>query len=217
MKNSAKKFISTGFIFLITFAVFTILVHTVDQQTIPSINKKVGFATINVWFHNLTGVNFALYNITDWLSIVPLAVCLIHGLAGFTQLITRKNIFKVDSYILISGVYYATVVLFFMLFEIFPVNYRPILINGACEASYPSSTTLLVLTVMPAFIFNLRMKSSNRTIRILTTIFTVFMLIARLFSGVHWLTDIVGGILLSAGLFYIYKGTILIYDNKQTP
>ena len=216
MISTAKKSIITGFTFLITFVIFTLFVQTIDLQITPSTNTYIGFFTINIWFHNFTGVNMSLYDLTDWLSIIPLTVCLFHGMQGLCQLITRKNIFKVDGHILISGIYYVVVILCFVIFETFPVNYRPVLINGVCEASYPSSTTLLVLTVMPAFIFKLRIESTSKIIPAIATAYTVVMVTARLFSGVHWLTDIIGGILLSAGLFYIYKGAILIYDYKQT-
>ena len=35
--------------------------------------------------------------------------------------------------------------------------------------------------------------------------FSAFMVIGRLISGVHWATDIIGSILLSAGLFMLYR------------
>lgn len=215
MKNTAKKSIITGFTFLIAFTIFTLLVQTIDLHIAPATGKHIGFSTINIWFHNFTGVNMYLYDLTDWLSLIPLTICLFHGMQGLRQLITRKNIFKVDGHILISGIYYVVIIRLFFLFEAFPINYRPILINGICEASYPSSTTLLVLTVMPAFIFKLHRNSSSKIISAAATAFTIFMVIARLISGVHWLTDIIGGASLSTSLFYIYKGAILIYDYKQ--
>ena len=104
MISTAKKSIITGFIFLITFVIFTLFVQTIDLQITPSTNTYIGFSTINIWFHNFTGVNMSLYDLTDWLSIIPLTVCLFHGMQGLCQLITRKNIFKVDGHILISGI-----------------------------------------------------------------------------------------------------------------
>jgi undecaprenyl-diphosphatase len=41
------------------------------------------------------------------------------------------------------------------------------------------------------------------------------MVAGRLISGVHWLTDIIGAILLSVGSFYIYKGIVLMNDDKN--
>ena len=42
--------------------------------------------------------------------------------------------------------------------------------------------------------------------------FTAFMVVGRLISGVHWLSDIIGSILLSAGLVLLYAG----YQNRLT-
>ena len=100
-----------------------------------------------------------------------------------------------------------------------PINYRPILINGFMEASYPSSTTLLVLSVMPTLVFQAerRLKSCKlkKLVFVVTVIFSVFMVIGRLMSGVHWVTDIIGSVFLSAGLFYIYKAVVLWISAKS--
>ena len=96
-----------------------------------------------------------------------------------------------------------------MIFEIYPINYRPILIQGVMEASYPSSTTLLVLCVMPTLVEQTNGRIGNvkvkRIIRNISIVFSAFMVMGRLISGVHWFTDIIGAVLLSAGMFMIYK------------
>ena len=100
----------------------------------------------------------------------------------------------------------------YLVFEMIPINYRPILIEGILEASYPSSTTLLVLSVMPTLRFQVqrRMKHAGmkKCIRLFTIIFSAFMVVGRMVSGVHWFTDIVGAVLLSTGLFLIYKAVV---------
>ena len=124
-----------------------------------------------------------------------------------------------DYDILVLGIYYIVVILGYLIFEMIPINYRPILIEGFLEASYPSSTTLLVLSVMPTLRFQVNRRRNNsvikRVVSICTILFSIFMVIGRLIAGVHWFTDIVGGILLSTGLFYIYKAVVLSKDNEK--
>ena len=131
---------------------------------------------------------------------------------GFVQLIKRKSFLKVDYSILVLGGFYIIVMAVYILFEILVINYRPVLINGYLEASYPSSTTMLVLCVMPTAIkqFNSRIKHDilKRCVSFLIVAFIAFMVIGRLISGVHWFTDIVGGALLSFGLVMIYHSVI---------
>ena len=127
---------------------------------------------------------------------------------------------KVDCDIIVLGIYYILVIIGYAVFEIIPINYRPILINGIMEASYPSSTTLLVLSIMPTLVeqMNRRLKSTSakRIICVLTIAFSAFMVIGRLISGVHWFTDIIGGVFLSAGLFCIYKAFVLLCEKKKS-
>ena len=211
--KSAGKLILSGSVILTVFAVWTLLIQAVDVRPVGVNGTSVGFATLNSGFHSLTGVDMRLYNITDWLGLVPVAVCMLFGLVGLLQLIKRKSLLKVDYYIIISGIYYIFVIAGYLIFEMIPINYRPILINGIAEASYPSSTTLLVLSVMPTLVFltQRRIKSGSvRTIiRAATMLFSCFMVLGRLISGVHWLTDIIGSVLLSVGVFYVYKGVTL--------
>ena len=201
-----------GILLLVGFAVWTFLIQTVDVQSIGPNGSSVGFAALNGWFHQLTGVHWMLYTLTDWLGLVPICVCLIFAGAGFVQLVQRRSLFKVDLDIIMLGAYYVLVIFGYLLFEMVPINYRPVLIEGFLEASYPSSTTLLVLSVMPTLYFQaqrrLNPNALRQTILIFSVLFSVFMVLGRLVSGVHWLTDIVGAVLLSSGIFLIYKASV---------
>ena len=178
-----------GLLLLAAFVIWTILVMTVDVKAIGPEGSAVGLATLNDWFHQLTGVRMDLYTITDWLGLVPVAVCIGFGFMGLAQWIKRHSLRQVDGDIILLGVYFVIVIAGYLLFEIIPINYRPILIEGRLEASYPSSTTLLVLSVMPALVFQMQQRAKYRGLRVavimLTVTFTVFMVAGRLFAGVH--------------------------------
>ena len=214
MNKSEKKSLLMGSISLAMFAVWTVLILTVDVQPLGQNGTSIGFATFNCWFHHFTGVNMAIYTITDWMGLVPVVICLIFAGIGLVQLIKRRSIFRVDADIMILGVYFVIVFLAYAIFEIIPINYRPILIEGRMEASYPSSTTLLVLSVMPALVEQIKRRLSGIRVKQIITIaaiaFSVFMVTGRLISGVHWFTDIVGGELLSAGLLMLYKAAVML-------
>lgn len=207
-----KKLLLTGVLFLILFIAWTWLIQVMDVKNIGQAGTDIGFSTVNVWFHKLTGVHMRLYHITDWLGLVPLFMCMMFGVLGLIQWIKRKRILKVDFDILILGIYYLIVIACYLIFEILPINYRPIRINGFLEASYPSSTTLLVLCVMPTLKLQVKLRMRNvavkKMIGFIASVFLVFMVIGRLVSGVHWLTDIVGAVLFSAGIFNLYKSVV---------
>ena len=216
--RKTKRIVSVGILLLTAFAVWTFLIQTVDVQQIGPRQSVVGFATINGWFHRLTNVHWMLYTLTDWLGLVPIVVCLLFACVGFAQLVQRRSLLKVDLDILLLGVYYVLVIFAYLLFETIPLNCRPVLIEGILEASYPSSTTLLVLSVMPTLHFQAEQRLKNSALRhcikVLTVLFSVFMVVGRLLSGVHWLTDIVGAIFLSGGLFLLYKASVLRFCKE---
>ena len=209
MKKESQRNFYIAICMLVAFLLWTVAIQFVDMQEIGPQESTVGFATINHFVHNLTGVHMSLYTITDWLGLVPLMFVMGFGTLGLIQWIKRKHLLKVDYSILILGGFYIVVMAVYVLFEMFVVNYRPVLINGYLEASYPSSTTMLVMCVMPTAImqFNVRIKNDilKRCVSSTIIAFIVFMVIGRLISGVHWFTDIVGGALVSAGLVLMYR------------
>lgn len=217
MKKNVKKTIGFGSLFMVLFVIWTSLIQLVDVKPLGQNGTNIGFAAFNCWFHDFTGVNMTIYAITDWLGLVPLFVCMGFGLLGLIQLMKRRSLFKVDRDIIILGIYYILVIFVYVIFEMIPINYRPILIEGIMEASYPSSTTLLVLCVMPTLVEQMNRRLTNkllkRVICIIVVLFTGYMVIGRLVSGVHWFTDIVGSVLLSAGLYGLYKGIVLIIGD----
>lgn len=218
MKKENRKAFCCSLCMLAAFLLWTTAIRLIDVQAIGPQDSTVGFATINQFFHNFTGVHMTLYTITDWLSILPLVCVMGFALYGLIQWIQRKRICNVDFSILVLGGFYIVVMAVFVLFEVLVVNYRPILIQGNLEASYPSSTTMLVMCVMPTALMQFRIRIRKPILRRLITAaitaFTAFMVIGRLICGVHWLTDIIGGALLSAGLVLMYQVIIRNNDKK---
>ena len=194
---------------LAAFVLWTAAVCVVDVRPIGPLGYGVGFAALNSFVHHLTGVHMGLYTLTDWLSILPLGLVLGFAGLGLAQWVRRRSLFRVDFSLFALGGFYALVMAAFLFFEVFVVNYRPVLIEGVLEASYPSSTTMLVLCVMPTAMMQLRERMKRGAFRkgVLMAMgaFTAFMVMGRLLSGVHWISDIVGGLLLSAGLVTLYS------------
>ena len=203
---------------LVLFFVWTMLVCVVDLQPIGPEGSIVGLASMNDWFHQLTGENLEFYELTDFLSIVPFLIIFVFAVMGAIQLITRKSLAKVDSDIIALGAFYLVVLACYGLFEVLVVNYRPIFIEGKLEASYPSSTTMLAVTVFISAALQVkeRVKGKIAQTALLAALlmFTVFMVLSRLLSGVHWLSDIIGGLLLSGALVMGYA-TVLNWLNDK--
>ena len=203
-----KQKMAWALVLLGLFLLWTAVVKTLDVRPIGPLGSSVGLAALNGFVRDRIGVNMAWYTLTDWLSLVPLAFAAGFGLLGLGQWVRRRSIRRVDRSILVLGGFYGAVLGAYAMFEVLVINYRPVLIEGALEASYPSSTTMLVLCVMSTAVMELRRRirrpALRRTVLALMAAFTVFMVIGRILSGVHWITDIVGGILLSGGLVALY-------------
>lgn len=206
-ENSKNAVVAVCMIF--TFILWTAAIQLFDVKAIGPDESQVGLATLNGAFHNFTGVHMSLYTVTDILGIIPLLIVLCFGVLGLFQWVKRKSIKCVDYSIIVLGIFYVVVMAVYIFFEVYVVNYRPILIEGRLEASYPSSTTTLAMCVMPTALMQLNRRIKNtslrRTVCFFIVLFTAFMVIGRLISGVHWLSDIIGGALLSTALVFSYR------------
>ena len=207
-----KKTFYLALFFAAAFILWTLTLCHVDVQAIGPCGTTVGLATLNRYVHDLTGLHMALYTATDWLSLIPLAFVPGFAALGLCQWVKRKRLCRVDHSILILGGFYLVVLACYVLFEVLVINYRPVLIEGRLEASYPSSTTMLVICVMESALMQLRPRIKNpalsRWASLVLLAFSIFMVSARLVSGVHWFTDIVGGVLLSSALLMLYKSAV---------
>lgn len=213
MKN--KKNICITIILLIISIIYTLIVKFIDVKEIGPNNSSVGLSGINKWFSNLIGSNMTIYKISELLGYIVMLLVVIYGCIGLYQLVKRKNITKVDKEIIKLGLFYVLMLIVYVLFEKIEINYRPILIDGELEASYPSSHTILALCICFSSLITSKKyfnKNYIKIINLVTIVLTSLVLFLRIISGVHWISDIIGGIIISFLLISIYQ-TIYFYQR----
>ena len=213
MNQKAKKYFMIGGALCVLFVLFTALVAVVDVQPIGPEGTKIGFATINKFVFETIGVHLAWYEITDWLGKIALLLAACFAVTGAYQLIKRKSIQKIDKEILLIGALYVVVVACYVLFELFVINYRPVILETSPEASYPSSHTMLTICIAatayaPLHMFFGERKKLRLCADVALGLLMVVTVVGRLISGVHWFTDIVGGVLLALALVMLYWGAL---------
>ena len=215
MKN--KKYLISAILIVCAIA-FTILVKVVDVKQIGEGQTIVGFATVNEAFLKNVGVHMVWYKITEYLGYIPLLIAVGYATVGLVQLIKRKSVFKVDKEIIILGAFYIFVVAIYLLFEKVIINYRPILIDGKLEASYPSSHTLMSICILvSSIIINKRIFDNKYTkiMNIFSILLMLVIVVGRLISGIHWFTDIIGGIIISSALLMLFYSLISSIKRQE--
>ncbi len=210
-----KKLITI--ISLIIVILYILLIKFVDVQAIGPQNTKVGCATINHFFQNILPYNDIFYKISKYFGYLSFLLIFFYASIGLYQLIKYKSIEKVDKKIIMLGFFYIIVLITYFFFEKVSLNYRPVILDEGLEASFPSSHTMLAICVcLSSIIMNKHIKFKQTPRKIFNIAILVLMAIivlSRFLSGVHWFTDIIGGILIS--LFLVYILYISINKKKE--
>lgn len=218
--EKSKKYYFISVISFIVFIVFTLLVKYVDVQAIGPQGSSVGFATLNGAVAAKLPYNDLMYSISEVLGYLGMSTCLIFGLFGVMQLVIKKGIKKIDKDIIALGVFYVAVLCTYVIFEKVVINYRPIILEQELEASYPSSHTMLAVSFLVVAIrqFSARLKTSKTRMIVLICCVADMLgiIVCRLSSGVHWLTDILGAIFIALAWAMLYCGVFeTIMDKKE--
>ncbi len=216
--NRIKKHFIIGIILFALFIVFTVLVKVVDTASVGPEDTVIGFSSINVSVFKFLGKNKGWYNVSEIFGIISLAVAGAFAVYGLVQLIQRKSLKKLDYNISTLAIFYIIVAVIYAWFEVFIVNYRPVLVDGVIEASYPSSHTMFSVFILGSAMiqFHKIFEGKSKFLFLLdSTSFTIigFTVVGRLLSGVHWITDIFGGMLLSVSLIFIYYAALKYVEN----
>ncbi len=214
-----KKFILSG-ASLAVFLLLIVAVKTVDVAQIGPAGTSIGLSHINAAVHKALGVSTVWYDLTEMLGLLALAVAATFALVGLIQLIKRKSILRVDAEILSVGCLYVAMAAIYVLFEVVVVNYRCVLMPGATqpEASFPSSHTMLVCVVLTSAIIlagkYIKSHGLRLPLQIVGVLAVALTVVGRLLSGVHWLTDIIGGVLISAALIFAFAALVDLLKAK---
>ncbi len=195
---------------LLATIIFSVLTLVVDRQPIGLNDTSVGFATINKLVADSTPYNAQMDKYSDYFMYLAFAFAGFFAVYGLVQLIKVKSIKKVSKTIIGLGILYVIVMIIYVAFKKIPINYRPIIPPGETEpeTSFPSSHTLVIVSVFGSAIVAVRrlitewLKAKNATV--VCIVFMVLGVSTRMMAGVHWLTDIIAGILFSLTLIFFY-------------
>lgn len=212
MEQRNKKSLSITIGFFAAFIIYTILTMLVDVRPIGPEGSSVGFAAINGPVHDALPYSETFDKITDIIMYSSFLTVFVWGVVGVIQLVQKKSLKEVDSRLYVLLLFYVITVIIYVLFDKVPINYRPVILDEGLEPSYPSTHNLMTLAFFGFTIVNLKImdikKKSAKILIIGLGVLCVLMPVLRLLAGVHWLTDIIGGIILSIALVMAYNTAV---------
>ena len=206
-------------VWLAIFILFTVLVAVVNRQPVGPQDSVVGFADFNLSVHEAVGVHKVFHILSTILGFAAILYAAMQTFSAVRQCVQRGGPDRVAADSLAMLVVYTVTVLIYILFEFVVINYRPVLDDGALAASYPSSHSLLAVAVFLTGAQQIRIRVRNAQDRqLFTAVLTaacVLTILARFLSGVHWATDIIGGILAGYFVLSLYRPVIRLIRNMR--
>ena len=218
-----KLKITISVMFTLLFGAFIAMLKIVDVRPIGPAGTSVGLATLNGSAHEMIGKLTTLLvgsgelfdKISDLALLAAFAVAASFGLIGLIQFFKRRSLYRVDKGIVGLGIAYVLSGIVYIVFEMWVVNYRPVLEEGQVfpEASFPSSHTVLACVVFATAVIAWGKLLENHTViaRLLQFCGVALLLVAvvsRVLAGVHWVTDIVGAVIIGLAITSVYSAMV---------
>lgn len=183
--------------------IFTILVSFVDVKIYNVTNTEIGLYSLNKIFL-VNSINSNYINIiSNGIFLICLLVIILMLLLITFEYFKTKKINKNNLNFII---HFLIMVLIWIIFDkILIINYRPILINGNIEGSYPS-THVMVSTFVLLFLSDKLKKifKNDKIFYIISIGLIIIQSISRILLTMHWFTDIIGGLLIGCLLFFTF-------------
>jgi len=224
MENTKKSYLF-AFILLVIAVVFTVLVSKIDVKPIGPVNpetnvtSEVGFASINGAVHEKLGFNDTFYTISKYAGYLALVLVVFYAFTGLIELLQKKSLKGVNKVLYALAVFYVCVAVVYVLFEVMIINYRPVIMDGELEASFPSSHTMLALCVCGSSLIVskhiIKKENFRKLLNIGAWIVMLLVVVTRVLSGVHWITDICGGILISLFMLQTLSSVVKSMTAKK--
>ena len=219
MKKKRKLLIEMCILLLVVSLIYTLLIKFVDVKGIAADGSNVGFASINTFFKDIFKFNKTWYEISNILGFIAIFIALLYALLGCYQLVQVKKISKVDKRLIALGAFYVVFAILYVVFDKVAINYRPVILDGEIEASFPSTHTMLAICICGSSLliskYFITHKEIRKSLDIFCWVLMLAIVITRLLSGVHWFTDIFGGIIISLFLLMVFYTVIYFIDHQK--
>lgn len=219
MSEKTKNGFLLTVILLVGFLIYTMCVMYVDAKPMGLDGTKIGFASLNVPIHQFLGFNKAFYYLSKGIGVITFIVAGFFAALTVIEMFIRKGIFKADQSLYALCVIYVLVIIAYVLFDKLAINFRPIDMGEGLEPSYPSTHTMLAVVVFVTGAIQLKYRLDEsvikRTVIIVLYALNGLMILFRMLSGVHWFTDILGGVIIGAVFISLYINMLSFINDKK--